>query len=132
MAESGLAESKGLLNLDKSLKSSAWSVGINSTPEWQAEDRLSIYLHQPLRIAGGQGSLRLATGRSVDRQVSYETVAFDLEPKGREQQLEVRYQFKWNNIITAARVEYTIQPNHSPLNPHYGVIEFSLFRAFKD
>jgi len=132
LAESGLAESKGLLNLDKSLKSSAWSVGINSTPEWQAEDRLSIYLHQPLRIAGGQGSLRLATGRSVDRQVSYETVAFDLEPQGREQQLEVRYQFKWNNIITAARVEYTIQPNHSPLNPHYGVIEFSLFRAFKD
>ena len=132
LAESGTAESKGLLNLDKSLNSSAWSVGINSTPEWQTEDRLSIYLHQPLRIEDGQGSLRLATGRSIDRQVNYETVAFDLQPQGREQQLEVRYQFTWSNITAAVRAEHTIAPDHNPLNRSYGLIEFSLFKAFKD
>jgi hypothetical protein len=27
-------------------------------------------------------------------------------------------------------VEYTYQPHHNPNNPGYGVIEFSLFKAF--
>ena len=127
--ESGLEET-GLLNLDKSLNSNAWTLGLNSSPNWQPEDRLSISLHQPLRIQSGQGSLKLATGRTIDRQVIYETVNFDLQPQGREQQLELLYQFKWGRINTATRVEYRRHPNHNPLIRSYGMIEFSLFKAF--
>ena len=127
--ESGLEET-GLLNLDKSLNSDAWTLGLNSSPNWQPEDRLSISLHQPLRIQSGQGSLKLATGRTIDRQVIYETVNFDLQPQGREQQLELLYQFKWGKINTATRVEYRRHPNHNPLIRSYGMIEFSLFKAF--
>ena len=127
--ESGLEES-GLLNLDKSLNSNAWTLGLNSSPNWQTDDRLSISLHQPLRIQSGHGSLKLATGRTVDRQVTYETVSFDLQPQGREQQLELLYQFKWGKINTATRIEYRRHPNHNPLNRSYGMIEFSLFKAF--
>ena len=130
--ESGLTEGEGLFNLDKSINSNSWSLGLNSSPDWQTDDRLSISLHQPLRVQSGQGSLQLATGRSVDRQVTYETINFDLQPQGREQQLELLYQFKLGDIIAATRVEYTYQPHHNPHNPSYGVIEFSLFKAFTD
>jgi hypothetical protein len=129
--ESGLTEG-GLFNLDKSLNSNAWTLGLNSSPNWQTDDRLTISLHQPLRIQSGKGSLQLATGRTIDRQVTYETVSFDLQPQGREQQLELLYQFKWGKISTAMRAEYHMQPDHNPLNRSYGVIEFSLFKAFSD
>ena len=127
--ENGLEET-GLLSLDKSLNSNAWTLGLNSSPNWQPDDRLSISLHQPLRIQSGQGRLQLASGRTVDRQVTYETVSFDLQPQGREQQLELLYQFKIGKINTATRVEYRMQPNHNPLSRSYGMIEFSLFKAF--
>lgn len=127
--ESGLEET-GLLNLDKSLNSNAWTLGLNSSPNWQPEDRLSISLHQPLRIQSGQGSLKLATGRTVDRHVIYETVNFDLQPQGREQQFELLYQFKMGKINTATRLEYRMQPNHNPHNRSYAMIEFSLFKTF--
>jgi subtilisin family serine protease len=132
LAENGLAENSGLFNLDKAINSNSWSLGLNSSPHWQTDDRLSISLHQPLRVQSGQGSLQLATGRSVDRQVTYETINFDLQPQGREQQLELLYQFKLGDISAATRVEYTYQPHHNPHNPSYGVIEFSLFKAFTD
>ena len=126
----GLVENSGLFNLDNSVNSNSWSLGLNSSPDWQTDDRLSISLNQPLRVQSGQGSLQLATGRTTDRQVIYETVNFDLQPQGREQQLELLYQFKLGDIRAATRVEYTYQPHHNPHNPSYGVIEFSLFRAF--
>ena len=128
--ESGLEETTGLLNLDRSLNSNAWTLGLNSSPNWQTDDRLSISLHQPLRIQSGQGSLQLATGRTVDRQVTYETVNFDLQPQGREQQFELLYQFKIGKINTATRVEYRMQPNHNPSNRSYAMIEFSVFKTF--
>ena len=128
--QSGLVENRGLFNVDKSINSNSWSLGLNSSPDWQTDDRLSISLHQPLRVQSGQGSLQLATGRTIDRQVIYETIDFDLQPQGREQQLELLYQFKLGDFSAATRVEYTYQPQHNPNNPGYGVIEFSLFKAF--
>jgi subtilisin family serine protease len=130
LGANGLVENSASFNVDNSVNSNSWSLGLNSSPDWQTDDRLSISLHQPLRVQSGQGSLQLATGRTTDRQVIYETVNFDLQPQGREQQLELLYQFKLGDIRAATRVEYTYQPHHNPHNPSYGVIEFSLFRAF--
>ncbi len=130
-----------LLNLDRSLSSNAWSLGFNHSPQWNKDDQLSITVHQPLRIGSGHGNLRIASGRTIDRQVSYKTIDFDLQPHGREQQFELRYQFKWarplkwrgrefqtGEFISAARINYIVQPDHNPLAPDYAVIEFSLFK----
>lgn len=126
--DSGLGQgtNDGLLNLDNSIVSSSWSLGLTGHSVWQHNDQLSIYLAQPLRIERGQASLQLASGRTVNRQVIYQTVAIDLHPQGREQQLEMNYQFAWGLATASARAEYIHQPNHNYQNSSYSEISFSL------
>lgn len=126
--DSGLEQgtNSGLFNFDSSIASSSWSLGLSGHSLWQPNDQLSIYLAQPLRIERGQASLQLASGRTVDRQVIYQTVAIDLQPQGREQQLEMNYQFAWGRATASARAEYTHQPNHNYQNSSYSEISFSL------
>ena len=126
--DSGLEQgtNSGLLNFDSSIASNSWSLGLSGHSLWQPNDQLSIYLAQPLRIERGQASLQLASGRTVDRQVIYQTVAIDLQPQGREQQLEMNYQFAWGRATASARAEYTHQPNHNYQNSSYSEISFSL------
>jgi subtilisin family serine protease len=113
-------------DLSNSITSSSWSLGLSGHSLWKANDQLSIYLAQPLRIERGQASLQLASGRTVDRQVIYQTVAIDLQPQGREQQLEMNYQFAWGRATASARAEYIHQPNHNRQNSGYSEITFSL------
>ena len=117
-----------MLTIDDNIRSSAWSFGVQGQSLWQDNDRLSIYWAQPLRIDNGRGELRLATGRTVDRQVTYEQIAIDLRPPGREQQLELHYQFSWSGMTAAARAEYIYQPDHTLGNRDYAEITFSVFR----
>lgn len=126
--DSGLEQGKnaGFLDLDSSIASSSWSLGLSGHSLWKHNDQLSIYLAQPLRIERGQASLQLASGRTVDRQVIYQTVTIDLQPQGREQQLEMNYQFAWGRATAFARAEYTHQPNHNNQNSSYAEISFSL------
>lgn len=126
--DSSLAQgtNSGLLDLDSSIASSSWSLGLSGHSLWQHNDQLSIYLAQPLRIERGQASLQLASGRTVDRQIIYQTVAIDLQPQGREQQLEMNYQFAWGRATASARAEYIHQPNHNYQNGSYSEISFSL------
>lgn len=118
--------SNGLLQLDNSVASSAWSLGLSGHSIWQKNDRLTVYLAQPLRIEQGQASLQLARGRTVDRQVIYQTVAIDLQPQGREQQLEMNYQFSWGRATATAQAEYIYQPNHNRHHSSYSEITLSL------
>jgi subtilisin family serine protease len=122
--EQGLDDN--LLDIGDSITSSSWSLGLSGHSLWQHNDQLSIYLAQPLRIERGQASLQLASGRTVDRQVIYQTVAIDLQPQGREQQLEMNYQFAWGRATASARAEYIHQPNHNRQNSSYSEITFSL------
>ena len=126
--DSGLEQGtdSGLLDLDNSIASSSWSLGLSGQSVWQQNDQLSVYLAQPLRIDRGQASLQLASGRTVDRRVIYQTVAIDLQPQGREQQLEMNYQFAWGRATASARAEYIHQPNHNYQNSSYSEISFSL------
>ena len=124
-SESGLNNS--LLNLGDSITSSSWSLGLSGHSLWKHNDQLSIYLAQPLRVESGQASLQLASGRTIDRQVVYQTVAIDLQPQGREQQLEMTYQFAWGKATASARAEYIHQPNHDQQNSSYSEITFSLY-----
>lgn len=117
--DSGLAGS-GQLQLSDQITSSSWAMGLKSNSVWHENDQLSLYLAQPLRIDSGRGQLQLATGRTLDRQVIYEDVSFDLKPEGREQQLEINYHRPWKlagkTAWLGARAEYKHQPNHSMLN----------------
>ena len=126
--DSGLEQrlDNNLLDIGDSITSSSWSLGLSGHSLWQHNDQLSIYLAQPLRIERGQASLQLASGRTVDRQVIYQTVAIDLQPQGREQQLEMNYQFAWGRATASVRAEYIHQPNHSRQNSSYSEITFSL------
>ena len=118
--------SSSLFNLNDSISSNSWSLGLSGHSLWQHNDQLSIYLAQPLRVDSGQATLQLASGRTIDRQVTYQTVAIDLQPQGREQQLEMNYQFAWGRATASARAEYIHQPNHSAQNSSYSEITFSL------
>ena len=118
--------SSSLFNLNDSISSNSWSLGLSGHSLWQHGDHLSIYLAQPLRVDSGQATLQLASGRTLDRQVTYQTVAIDLQPQGREQQLEMNYQFAWGTATASARAEYIHQPNHSDQNSSYSEITFSL------
>ena len=118
--------SSSLFNLDDSISSNSWSLGLSGHSLWQHNDQLSIYLAQPLRVDSGQATLQLANGRTIDRQITYQTVAIDLQPQGREQQLEMNYQFIWGRATASARAEYIYQPNHSNQNSSYSEITFSL------
>ena len=118
--------SSSLFNLNDSISSNSWSLGLSGHSLWQRNDQLSIYLAQPLRVDSGQATLQLASGRTLDRQVTYQTVAIDLQPQGREQQLEMNYQFAWGTATASARAEYIHQPNHSDQNSSYSEITFSL------
>ena len=122
--DSGL--DSGLLELDNAIASSAWSVGLSGHSIWQRNDRFTVYLAQPLRIEQGQASLQLASGRTIDRQVIYQTVAIDLQPQGREQQLEMNYQFAWGRATATARAEYIYQPDHNHHNSNYSEVTLSV------
>ena len=126
--DSGLGRDNNstLLAIENSIASSSWALGLSGHSLWKHNDLLSIYLAQPLRIEQGQANLQLASGRTVDRQVIYQTIAIDLQPQGREQQLEMNYQFDWGRATASARAEYIHQPNHNRQNSSYSEITFSL------
>ena len=94
---------------------------ISSPPYSSFNDQLSLYLSQPLRIEDGTGQLRVASGRTIDRQVIYQDLHFDLQPQGREQQLELNYHRPWQLAQKAAwlsaSASYIYQPGHSDLRP---------------
>ena len=117
--DSGLSQT-GQLQLPDEITSSSWAMGFKAESLWLGNDQLTVYLSQPLRIESGRGELQLATGRTPDRQVVYENVAFDLRPQGREQQLEINYRRPWaitnNKAWFSASAEYTHEPNHVARN----------------
>ena len=117
--DSGLSQT-GQLQLPNNITSSSWAMGFKTESLWRGGDQFTVYLSQPLRIESGRGELQLATGRTPDRQVVYENIAFDLQPQGREQQLEINYRRPWTIIDHkawfSASAEYTHEPNHSAGN----------------
>ena len=131
--DSGLSQN-GQLQLPDQITSSSWAMGFKSQSLWHGDDQFTAYLSQPLRIESGRGKLQLATGRTPDRQVIYENIAFDLQPQGREQQLEINYRRPWaitdNSAWFSVRAEYTHEANHtarnSPNNSTIGRSQFEM------
>ncbi|MGB2217601.1 MAG: S8 family peptidase [Porticoccaceae bacterium] len=107
------------ISIDDSITSSAWALGLKGRSLLYPGDQLDVYFSQPLRVEAGYGQLRVATGRTIDRQIIYSDLPFNLEPQGREQKLELNYRRPWQLLKKMAWVsgaaEYIHQPNHSAL-----------------
>ena len=105
------------ISIDDSITSSAWALGLKGRALLHPSDQLDVYFSQPLRVEAGNGQLRVATGRTVDRQVIYQDLPFTLQPQGREQKLEIHYRRPWQWMgkmaSASAAAEYIHQPNHS-------------------
>ena len=109
------------ISIDQKIISNSWALGLQGNSLLRNNDQLSLYLSQPLRIEDGAGKLRVASGRTIDRQVIYQDLHFDLQPQGREQQLELNYHRPWQLAQKAAwlsaSASYIYQPGHSDLRP---------------
>lgn len=109
------------ISIDQKISSNSWAFGLRGNSLLRNNDQLNLYLSQPLRIEDGAGQLRVASGRTIDRQVIYQDLHFDLQPQGREQQLELSYHRPWQLAQKAAWLSasagYIYQPEHSDLRP---------------
>jgi hypothetical protein len=91
--------------------SNAFSVGlIGHGLAEDRSDRFGILLNQPLRVMQGEARLGITTGRQQDGSLIIETVTADLEPTGRELDLEVFY----GRRIGSGRVNASLMLRHEP------------------
>ncbi|MDE0625345.1 MAG: S8 family serine peptidase [Bryobacterales bacterium] len=86
---------RGMMQNPSALWTSSFALGLIGNEIDQAGGRLAFRLSQPLRVEAGQAQLRWVSGRTTDGQVRIEHAAFDLEPSGRQLDLEVTYSRPW-------------------------------------
>ncbi|WIO73881.1 S8 family peptidase [Porticoccaceae bacterium LTM1] len=103
----------GLLSVNDELFSSSFAMGVSSRSMWQQGDQLGFYISQPLRIENGDAQLQVATGRTVDRQVTYEQLGLNLEPTAREVRVEMNYRFDMGMARASTSVHYVQNPGHN-------------------
>ena len=58
-------------------------------------DRLAFRLAQPLRVEAGRAELRWVSGRTADGRIAVERAELDLEPSGRQIDLEATWSRPW-------------------------------------
>jgi len=113
--------------VDSQIRSGSWALGFKGRSLWRVNDQLSLYLTQPLRVKSGRAALKLATGRTWDRQVIYQDISLELQPPGREHRLELGYhlptRIAQRQAWFSATSQYIQQPSHSPINPQHLVVK---------
>ncbi len=92
-AHAGLSRAEiqnpGMLHDLSSLRTSAFEIGLVGENIGGMRDRLAVRLAQPLRVESGDIGIRWVSGRTPDRQVRVETTTLELEPSGRQVDLEL-------------------------------------------
>ena len=86
---------RGMMRNPSLLWASSFALGVIGDKIDRAGGRLAFRLSQPLRVEAGQARLRWISGRTADGQVKIDRAAFDLEPSGRQLDLEVTYSRPW-------------------------------------
>ena len=84
-------DGNGLLRGVSSLRSNAFSVGIERRAWWRPDDWIGVRISQPLRTESGAADLRLPTGRTKYGEVLYRSQRVDLAPSGRHLQAEAAW-----------------------------------------
>lgn len=88
-------EGAGLLRGVSALRTSSFELGATRHGFLGEDDRLSLRLSQPLRVESGHAALRWAAGRTRHRQLLTEQARLNLEPSGRQLDLELAYRRPW-------------------------------------
>ena len=88
-------QNHGMLHDPSALWTSTFGIGIIGEDVGYTEDRLAFRLSQPLRVESGNARFRWASGRTRDRQVRIEETTLNLEPSGRQLDLELTYTRPW-------------------------------------
>ena len=81
----------GMVRDASALWTGSFAVGLVSESVNRAGGQMGFRLSQPLRIEAGRAQLRWVSGRTPDGRVEVEEVALDLEPSGRQMDVELSY-----------------------------------------
>ena len=85
----------GMLHDPSALWTSTFAIGIIGEDIGHTQDRLAFRLSQPLRVESGNANFHWASGRTRNRQVQIQKTTLDLEPSGRQLDLELAYSRPW-------------------------------------
>ena len=88
-------QNHGMLHDPSALWTSTFSVGFIGEGMKHTQDRLAFRLSQPLRVESGSAQFHWASGRTRERQARIEKTTLDLEPSGRQLDLELAYSRPW-------------------------------------
>jgi len=73
------------------VQANAFSAGVARQSAFAAGDKLGLTIGQPLRVYRSRADLTLPTGRDLDGNVSRTTNRVDLEPTGRQMNIQLAY-----------------------------------------
>ena len=82
---------RGMVRGLSALWTGSFDVGLVGEDVDRAGGRLALRLSQPLRVEAGRAELRWVSGRTPDGGVTVEEAAVDLDPSGRQLDLEAVY-----------------------------------------
>ena len=116
----------GMLRDLSVLWSSAFSLGIIGTDLAHKQDRLALRLSQPLRVEQGDARLAWVSGRTRQRHALLEYTALNLEPSGRQLDLEFTYSRPWKAGLAHLGALATHQHGHTR-----GDHDFALFMRYQ-
>lgn len=86
---------RGMIRDVSALWTGSFSVGLIGQEVGPAGGKLALRLSQPLRLEAGRAQFRWVSGRTPDGNVTVERAALDLEPSGRQLDLELAYSRSW-------------------------------------
>jgi hypothetical protein len=112
----------GLLADVGPLWSTAFEVGVAIDSVARADDRLSFTVSQPLRVEAGKAVLDVPVARDVEGNVARARRALDLQPGGREIDLEIGYGTAFGSFAGGpghlrTALMLRLAPDHDPSAP---------------
>ncbi len=94
MSRAGM-QGHGMVRDPSALWTGSFALGLVGESMDRAGGRWGFRLSQPLRVEAGHAQLRWVSGRTPDGRVTVEQAALDLEPSGRQLDLELIYSRPW-------------------------------------
>ncbi|MCY4281945.1 MAG: S8 family serine peptidase [Gammaproteobacteria bacterium] len=88
-------QQQGMLRDLSMLWTSTFSLGVIGTNLAHSRDRLALRLSQPLRVEQGNAHFSWASGRTRERHALFDYATLNLEPSGRQLDLELTYSRPW-------------------------------------
>ncbi len=118
-------EQQGMLRDLSVLWTSTFDLGIIGENLAGSHDRLALRVSQPLRVEQGDARFSWASGRTRERQARFEQATLNLEPSGRQLDLELTYSRPWRAGRAHLGALATRQDRHTR-----GEHDFALFMRY--